>query len=112
MVFSPGHIEGLFTEVVGRNTDDIAAILDKFGCLIIDPALLDGNYQPIHPAYDGDRTRLETNELRHGSKHFAVTEQHNRAIRILLPLAELRGFKYLTIWQPGVNTDAADVQLD
>jgi mannose-6-phosphate isomerase-like protein (cupin superfamily) len=39
IVFSPGHIEGLFREVVGRNSDDIAAILDKFGCDTVGPGV-------------------------------------------------------------------------
>ena len=34
LVFSPGHIERLFREVAARENDDIAAILDKFGCLM------------------------------------------------------------------------------
>jgi hypothetical protein len=33
-------------------------------------------------------------------KRFAVIEQHNPAIRILQPPAELSGFKYLMIWHP------------
>jgi quercetin dioxygenase-like cupin family protein len=44
IVFSPGHIEGMFREVLGRSMDDVAAILPKFGCLIVGPALLDGNH--------------------------------------------------------------------
>jgi len=42
VIFSPGHIEGLFREVAARKSDDdIAAIADKFGCLIVGPPLLD-----------------------------------------------------------------------
>jgi mannose-6-phosphate isomerase-like protein (cupin superfamily) len=41
LVFSPGHIEQLFREVAARQSDDITAILDKFGCLIVGPALLE-----------------------------------------------------------------------
>lgn len=37
VLFSPGHIEGLFREIAVRQSDDIAAILDKFGCLIVGP---------------------------------------------------------------------------
>jgi cupin domain len=44
LVFSPGHIERLFEEVASRHNDDIWAILDKFGCLIVGPALLEGVY--------------------------------------------------------------------
>jgi hypothetical protein len=41
VIFSPGHIEGLFREVAARKSDDdIAAITDKFGCLIVGPPLL------------------------------------------------------------------------
>jgi hypothetical protein len=44
-------------------------------------------------------------------KRFAAIEQHNPAIRILQPPAELSGFKYLMIWHPRVNTDAAHLWL-
>jgi mannose-6-phosphate isomerase-like protein (cupin superfamily) len=49
LVFSPGHIERLFREVAARENDDIAAILDKFGCLIVGPALLEGVYSISSP---------------------------------------------------------------
>ena len=49
VVFSPGHIERLFREVAGRENDDIAAILDKFGCLIVGPALLESVYSINSP---------------------------------------------------------------
>jgi len=49
LVFSPGHIERLFKEVATRQRDDIAAILDKFGCLIVGPALLEGVYSINSP---------------------------------------------------------------
>jgi mannose-6-phosphate isomerase-like protein (cupin superfamily) len=42
VIFSPGHVEGLFREVAARKSDDdIAAIADKFGCLIVGPPLLE-----------------------------------------------------------------------
>src|SRR5215510_14563126 len=44
IVFSPGRIEGMFREVTGRNMDEVMPILDKFGCLIVGPALVDGNH--------------------------------------------------------------------
>ena len=44
-------------------------------------------------------------------KRFAVVEQHNPAIRILQPPAQLSGFEYFMIWHPRVNTDAAHVWL-
>ena len=44
-------------------------------------------------------------------KRFAITERYNPAIRTLQPPAELSGFKYLMIWHPRVNTDAAHVWL-
>jgi uncharacterized cupin superfamily protein len=47
LVFSPGQIEPL--EVAARQSDDIAAILDKFGCLIVGPALLEGIYSINSP---------------------------------------------------------------
>lgn len=49
LVFSPGHIERLFREVAARENDDIAAILDKFGCLIVGPALFEGVYSISSP---------------------------------------------------------------
>ena len=49
LVFSPGQIERLFKEVAARQSDDIAAILDKFGCLIVGPALLEGSYSINSP---------------------------------------------------------------
>jgi mannose-6-phosphate isomerase-like protein (cupin superfamily) len=49
LVFSPGYIERLFKEVAARQSDDIAAILDKFGCLIVGPALLEGIYSISSP---------------------------------------------------------------
>jgi hypothetical protein len=42
VVFSPGHIEGLFKAVAARRTDDISAILDKFGCRVVGPTMLEG----------------------------------------------------------------------
>jgi len=41
VVFSPGNVEGLFREVAARRSDDIAAILQRFGCRIVGPALLE-----------------------------------------------------------------------
>jgi hypothetical protein len=38
-----------FREVAARENDDIAAILDKFGCLIVRPALLEGVYSISSP---------------------------------------------------------------
>jgi mannose-6-phosphate isomerase-like protein (cupin superfamily) len=49
IVFSRGHIERLFREVAARENDDIAAILDKFGCLIVGPALLESVYSISSP---------------------------------------------------------------
>lgn len=41
VIFSPGHIEELFRQVAARQSDDIAAILENFGCLIVGPTLLE-----------------------------------------------------------------------
>ena len=41
VIFSPGNVEGLFREVAARQSDDIAAILQRFGCRIVGPALLE-----------------------------------------------------------------------
>jgi oxalate decarboxylase/phosphoglucose isomerase-like protein (cupin superfamily) len=43
VIFSPGHVEGLFKAVAARKSgDDIVAIADRFGCLIVGPPLLEG----------------------------------------------------------------------
>ena len=45
VIFSPGHIEELFREVAARkNNDDIAALADRFGCLIVGPPLREDIY--------------------------------------------------------------------
>jgi protein-S-isoprenylcysteine O-methyltransferase Ste14/mannose-6-phosphate isomerase-like protein (cupin superfamily) len=47
VIFSPGHIEELFKEVAARksnNNDDIAALADRFGCLIVGPPLREDIY--------------------------------------------------------------------
>ena len=41
VVFSPGNVEGLFRKVAERQSDDIAAILQRFGCRVVGPALLE-----------------------------------------------------------------------
>jgi hypothetical protein len=53
IVFAPGHIERGFREIAARENDDIAAILDKFGCLIVGPPLFEGVYSINSPR---DRT--------------------------------------------------------
>jgi mannose-6-phosphate isomerase-like protein (cupin superfamily) len=52
IVFSPGGAEELFREVAARDSDDIAAILDRFGCRIVGPTLLEGVYTFNSPATD------------------------------------------------------------
>jgi quercetin dioxygenase-like cupin family protein len=43
VIFSPGHIEGLFREIAARKRDDdIEAIAEKFGCLVVGPPLREG----------------------------------------------------------------------
>jgi mannose-6-phosphate isomerase-like protein (cupin superfamily) len=50
VIFSPGHIEGLFKEVAARKSDDdIATIANRFGCLIVGPALHEGIYSVSSP---------------------------------------------------------------
>ena len=44
-------------------------------------------------------------------KRFTMAEAKNPAIKILKPPAELTGFKYLMIWHPRVNTEAAHAWL-
>jgi CheY-like chemotaxis protein len=50
IVFSPGQIEGMLREVIGWNVDDVSAILDKFGCLIVGPALIDNTSSSNSPS--------------------------------------------------------------
>jgi mannose-6-phosphate isomerase-like protein (cupin superfamily) len=42
VLFSPGYVEGMFREIALRQNDDVAAILDKFGCLIVGPPPSEG----------------------------------------------------------------------
>jgi len=50
IIFSPGHIEGLFKKVAARKSDDdIAALAEKFGCLIVGPPLHEGIYSISSP---------------------------------------------------------------
>jgi DNA-binding transcriptional LysR family regulator len=44
-------------------------------------------------------------------RRFSMAEAKNPAIKILKPPAELTGFKYLMIWHPRVNTEAAHAWL-
>jgi mannose-6-phosphate isomerase-like protein (cupin superfamily) len=50
VVFSPGHIERLLRELAVRENDEIAAMLDNFGCLIVGPPLLEGVYSLNAPS--------------------------------------------------------------
>jgi hypothetical protein len=50
VVFSPGGAEELLRQVAARDSDDIAAILDRFGCRIVGPTLLEGVYTFNSPA--------------------------------------------------------------
>jgi hypothetical protein len=49
IIFSPGHIEGLFREIAAGNSDDIAALSDEYGCLIVGPPLHEGTYTISSP---------------------------------------------------------------
>ncbi|SHH07893.1 cupin domain-containing protein [Bradyrhizobium erythrophlei] len=50
LIFSPGHIEGLFGELAARKSDDdLAAITAKFGCLIVGPPPLEDISTIISP---------------------------------------------------------------
>jgi mannose-6-phosphate isomerase-like protein (cupin superfamily) len=49
VVFSPGHIEGLFKAVAGREIDDIATPAESFGTLIVGPSLLEEIYSGRSP---------------------------------------------------------------
>jgi DNA-binding transcriptional LysR family regulator len=44
-------------------------------------------------------------------RRFAMAESGNRAVKVLKAPAEITGFKYLMVWHPRVNTDAAHVWL-
>jgi hypothetical protein len=50
VVLSPGHIERLLRELAVRENDEIAAMLDNFGCLIVGPPLLEGVYSLNAPS--------------------------------------------------------------
>jgi mannose-6-phosphate isomerase-like protein (cupin superfamily) len=50
VIYSPGHIEELFKKVAARKSDDdIAALTEKFGCLIVGPPLHEGIYSISSP---------------------------------------------------------------
>jgi DNA-binding transcriptional LysR family regulator len=42
-------------------------------------------------------------------RRFATAEAGNRAVKVLKAPAEITGFKYLMVWHPRVNSDAAHV---
>jgi DNA-binding transcriptional LysR family regulator len=44
-------------------------------------------------------------------KRMAEIERYNPAVKILLPPAEMKSFRYLMVWHPRVHTDAAHVWL-
>jgi DNA-binding transcriptional LysR family regulator len=44
-------------------------------------------------------------------RRFAMGEAGNRAVKVLKAPAEITGFKYLMVWHPRVNTDAAHLWL-
>jgi hypothetical protein len=41
VIFSPGNIEDLFKATAARESDDIAALADRYGTLLIGPPLLE-----------------------------------------------------------------------
>jgi DNA-binding transcriptional LysR family regulator len=63
--------------------------------------------------YFGAATRcvVGTKLILTAPQRFARAEAESPKIRILKPPAELTGFKYLMIWHPRVNTDAAHIWL-
>jgi DNA-binding transcriptional LysR family regulator len=63
--------------------------------------------------YFGAATRCipGTNLILTAPRRFAALEAENRKIRVLKAPAEITGFKYLMIWHPRVNTDAAHAWL-
>src|SRR5262249_16080081 len=44
VVFSPGHIEGLFRANPLRRDDDLAALIERFGVVMVGPALFEDIY--------------------------------------------------------------------
>jgi DNA-binding transcriptional LysR family regulator len=44
-------------------------------------------------------------------KRLAELERHNPTVKLLLPPVEMKGFPYLMIWHPRLDTDAAHVWL-
>jgi DNA-binding transcriptional LysR family regulator len=63
--------------------------------------------------YFGAATRCipETKLILTAPRRFAGLEAENRKIKVLKAPVELTGFKYLMIWHPRVNTDAAHAWL-
>lgn len=57
------------------------------------------------------RSVAKTNLIATVPKRLAEMEKHNREIKILKPPAEMSGFRYMMIWHPRVNTDAAHAWL-
>jgi mannose-6-phosphate isomerase-like protein (cupin superfamily) len=50
VVFSPGHIEGLFrSTAAGHESDDIATLAEKYGTLLVGPPLFDDVYSISSP---------------------------------------------------------------
>jgi quercetin dioxygenase-like cupin family protein len=77
LVFSPGYIERLLEEVAARQSDDIATILDKFGCLIVGPALLEGVYSINSPRityarHNSLETTMTNEELKTGNNGYQI----------------------------------------
>jgi DNA-binding transcriptional LysR family regulator len=64
---------------------------------------------PYHTA--AMRCVAGTNLVATVPRRMAELEASNPAIKILKAPAELEGFKYLMIWHPRMNTDAAHVWL-
>jgi hypothetical protein len=52
IIFSPGNVDGLFKEVASSQSDDISAILKKFGCRIFGPPMLKTYIHSTHPVFN------------------------------------------------------------
>ena len=77
------------------------------------PRMVIAAEQVITLPYFGAATRCVpgTKLILTAPRRFAGLEAENRKIKVLKAPGEITGFKYLMIWHPRVNTDAAHTWL-
>lgn len=54
VIFTPGHVEGLFRAVATGNKDDVPAIADAYSTRLIGPAMYDHRYTIMPPRPPSD----------------------------------------------------------